>query len=739
MVTKNGHAESSQPPLARLAALYNVQTRYRDVLGRERVSPDESVIQTLLALGAEVNGRSGLASAVRAREVELRSRMIEPVVVAWEGRLPHLALRLPSSRGSKRTAVLFELDLHEEVQRGAQERADERARDGAALRWSLPLEGLPTEPPAEAEVDAAAGAFVTRRVPAGQVKRATGGATGMLPSGYHRLRVEAGGSVGDALVISAPKRCWRRPPELGGAAKGDMPEEAARASSLKDIDFPLRSLAGKEWGLFAPLYALRTARDWGAGDLADLRSLTEWTRGQGGALVATLPLLAASFEKGADPSPYRPLTRLFWNEFFIAPELAAEWSHCPSAQALWATTDNRELRDRLRAEDLVDYDSVMTLKRRVLEQLASCFVERRDEASRRDLDDYVQENPLVREYAAFRADGETKSRPESGADREAIERYHLYCQWQMDRQLTALSGKGSPGLMLDLPLGVHPDGFDVEHRPALFAAGVSSGAPPDAFFAKGQDWTTPPVHPQADRLRGYEYFRGCLRTHMRHASVLRIDHMMSFHRLFWIPVGMEATDGVYVAYPAEELYAVLSCESHRSRTEVVGEDLGTVPAGVRASMNRHAVARTSIVLGSLRSRARNVMPEVPPGSLVTLETHDMVPLAGFLNGDDIEIRLETGQLGSDAARREHAERRRLVARLAGSFDAQADDLALTARRILAGTIECMAQSAAKMVLVGLEDLLLERQPQNVPGTGDDRANWRRKVSVCLEDLPRYPR
>jgi 4-alpha-glucanotransferase len=215
--------------------------------------------------------------------------------------------------------------------------------------------------------------------------------------------------------------------------------------------------------------------------------------------------------------------------------------------------------------------------------------------------------------------------------------------------------------------------------------------------------------------------------------------MMSFHRLFWIPVGMEATDGVYVAYPAEELYAVLSCESHRSRTEVVGEDLGTVPAGVRASMNRHAVARTSIVLGSLRSRARNVMPEVPPGSLVTLETHDMVPLAGFLNGDDIEIRLETGQLGSDAARREHAERRRLVARLAGSFDAQADDLALTARRILAGTIECMAQSAAKMVLVGLEDLLLERQPQNVPGTGDDRANWRRKISVCLEDLPRCPR
>ena len=255
----------------------------------------------------------------------------------------------------------------------------------------------------------------------------------------------------------------------------------------------------------------------------------------------------------------------------------------------------------------------------------------------------------------------------AGPSGPAGEQYHLYCQWQMDRQLAALSGDGRPGLLFDLPLGVHPRGFDVTRWPDLFAPRVSAGAPPDAFFAGGQDWETPPLDPRADRRDGYLYFRACLRNLMRHASVLRIDHMMSFHRLFWIPEGTDPKDGAYVTYPAEELYAVLSRESHLYRTTVVGEDLGTVPKGVRASMRRHAVARTWIFLGTLRPRARTIAPDIPPGALVTLETHDMAPLAGFLHGDDIETRVETGQLDAAGARREQAERRRLVARLVRLF------------------------------------------------------------------------
>jgi 4-alpha-glucanotransferase len=730
MVTKNRHVESSPRPLTRLAGLYNVQTRYRDALGRERVSPDDSVILTLLALGAEVNRESGLMSAIRSRELELWSRMIDPVVVAWGGVLPDLTLRISSRHGSRQATVGLTLHMEE----------------GSVVRWSLPLDGLP----AMSERDVARRSVVARRIPAGQTDRATRGGAGMLPPGYHRLHVEFAGMVSEALVISAPRRCWERQTRRGGdRGRGRLQEPAGFLSTCEPLspqiigdplDHALRALNGKEWGIFAPVYALRSERDWGAGDLADLGTLMRWTEERGGSLVATLPLLSASIEEVADPSPYRPFSRLFWNEFYLAPELTCEWGRCPPARELWSSPESRRLRERLRAKDLVDYHAVMTLKRPPLEASARCFFERADKASREDFEDYLDHNPVVRDYAAFRAGRETGHRREVGPEdtgdaREAAERYHLYCQWQMDRQLASLSGDGRAGLMLDLPLGVHPDGFDVKRWPGLFARGVSTGAPPDAFFAQGQDWTTPPLHPEADRLGGYRYFRNCLRTHMRHAAVLRIDHMMSFHRLFWIPEGRGPAAGTYVSYPAEELYAVLSCESHRNKTEVVGEDLGTVAAGVRASMNRHAVARTFVFLGSLRARAKTMVPPVPSGALVTLGTHDMVPLAGFLEGDDITTRVETRQLDVDAARREYAERRRLVARLAGLFQASATDHTQAAGSIFAGILGCMARSAAKFVLVSLDDLLLERRPQNVPGTGDERANWRHKIAIPVEKLP----
>jgi 4-alpha-glucanotransferase len=192
-----------------------------------------------------------------------------------------------------------------------------------------------------------------------------------------------------------------------------------------------------------------------------------------------------------------------------------------------------------------------------------------------------------------------------------------------------------------------------------------------------------------------------------------------------------------VTYPAEELYALLSCESHRSRTTVIGEDLGTVPAGVRASMRRHAVARTAVFLSALRPRAKNLDVEVPAGAVATLETHDMTPLAGFLQGEDIETRVDTGQLDPGAARREAAARRRLVVRMAERTADSGDDVEGAAPAILADSLAALAQSAAKMVLVNLDDLLLERRPQNVPGTGGESENWRHKTAVTLEDLPRY--
>jgi 4-alpha-glucanotransferase len=336
--------------------------------------------------------------------------------------------------------------------------------------------------------------------------------------------------------------------------------------------------------------------------------------------------------------------------------------------------------------------------------------------------------------------------------------YHLYCQWQLDEQLSRMSGcdaasatgaaaaplaGGAAGLFLDLPLGVHPGGFDTWRWPELFAAGMSAGAPPDAFFAHGQDWEFPPLHPRRASEQGHQYFAACLRAHMRHAAYLRIDHVMSLHRLFWVPTGAEPADGVYVTYPAEELYAVLSLESHRNKTVVVGEDLGTVPAEVRPAMRRHGVLRTWVFQGGLRPRAADPVGSVPAGSVVSLNTHDMFPYAGFVSGDDISARVRTGQLDEAGARREIAARRRLVTRLdawlpqilpppetsraAAMSDLIPEGASSEAGRSLGRALGHLARSDARLALVSLDDILLETQPQNMPGTGAGWGNWQRKL------------
>jgi len=543
------------------------------------------------------------------------------------------------------------------------------------------------------------------------------------------------------------------------------------------------------------LYALRSERDWGAGDLADLQDLCGQVGGSrggsgGGTVVATLPLLAAYLDRPFEPSPYRPVSRLFWNELYLAVERIPEYGMCGTAREIRGSTETRERLTRLRAAPLVDYQEVAALKRRVVEELSRCFFEKAGDKRRNRFKDFLQAHSEVGDYAAFRARVEAvgadwRSWPgDASADagpeewREA-ERYHMYCQWQMEEQLgrIAASGDGArdgqatggygairgdtpgganvphsdatglrhqpAGLLLDFPVGVHPGGFDTWRWPQLFTPGVSIGAPPDSFFAGGQDWESPPLHPDRAREEGHRYFARCVSHHMRHARFLRVDHVMALHRLFWVPEGQQPADGVYVSYPADELYAVLTLESHRHRTTVIGEDLGTVPPGVRSSMRRHWMLGTWVLQSSLRPRAAKPISRVPRHAVASLGTHDMFPFIGFLRGEDIRARLETGQLDVEGARRASAARRRLVARLAAALApgaappssaaprvaaTPAPDAELPETAIVEGALAYLLRSEAALVLVNLEDLLLETRPQNLPGTGAERENWRRKIA-----------
>ncbi|MDY0170331.1 MAG: 4-alpha-glucanotransferase [Thermoguttaceae bacterium] len=497
------------------------------------------------------------------------------------------------------------------------------------------------------------------------------------------------------------------------------------------------------WGVFLPLYALHRESSDGAGDFSDLEALMEWTAGRGGSLVATLPLLATLWELTDDPSPYNPASRLFWNEFYLDPRRIPGFARgdCPPRSDPEA--------------GLVDYRQEMAEKRRVLQSLAEAFFNA-DSPRREALVQECRKNPELEQFARFRAVGERQGRPwpqwpeplRSGtvgaADYdESVFRYHLFTQWQVEKQLEALAGHAQRLNLLwylDFPLGVAGAGYDAWREPELFVRGASGGAPPDSFFTKGQDWGFPPFHPDNLRRQGYRYFIRALRNHLRYARVLRFDHVMSLYRLYWVPHGFPATDGGYVRYRMDELCAILTLESHRFGARIVGENLGTVPAAVNEALSRHRLDDMYVLQYETNPEKGPTLRPPPPTSVASVNTHDMPQFAAYWQGLDIEDRVDLGLFTPEEAEAEGARRSELRTQLAaflreeGLLDSDAPDMAA----VLEACQAYLAKSPARIVLVNLEDLWGETGPQNVPGTYRERPNWRRKAKHPLEMFGEMP-
>jgi 4-alpha-glucanotransferase len=632
------------------------------------------------------------------RRREPWQRGVEPVTVAWQGEDGAVEVRRPTSVD---TPIGCELTLE----------------SGERRAWYWDRGALRTV--GAADVDGV-------RYLAQQ-----GTLPGWLPAGYHRLALERGGQRAETTLLCAPRRAYAPPGAAGTRA----------------------------WGVFLPVYALRAARNWGCGDLTDLAALTRWITGFGGSMVATLPLLAAFLgEDPFEPSPYAPASRLFWNELFVDLERAPELAACPEARALLAAPETAARREELRAAPLVDYQAVAAARRPVLEALAERFFASGG-APRPEYRAFLTAQPQVEDYACFRAATERLGGPwptwperqQAGAlsaddyDRAAV-RHHLYAQWLATQQLRALAAGARAGggrLYLDLPLGVHPDSYDVWRERGAFALGIAGGAPPDPFFMGGQNWGFPPLHPEAMRERGYEYFRACVQQHLAHAGVLRIDHVMGLHRLYWIPRGVDAREGVYVRYRTDELYAVLCLESHRHRAMLVGEDLGTVPHSVRAAMARHGLRRMYVGQFELRPNVAEPVGPMVPRAAASLNTHDMYPFAAFWWGLDVPDRQRLGVLAPELAEGEAHYREAVRGALRDHLH-QTEELGWSdegeaeARAVLAALLRRMSASTAGVVLVNLEDLWLETEPQNVPGTWRERPNWRRKARYSLDGLAQMP-
>jgi 4-alpha-glucanotransferase len=465
------------------------------------------------------------------------------------------------------------------------------------------------------------------------------------------------------------------------------------------------------------------------------------------------------------------VSRLFRNPLYLDPEAAREFLDGTGSRPLARSPEHEQRLRALREASRIDYANIMHLKRAVFAELHRRFAAAPDDApQQRAYRRYLEQqgNPL-HDFATFlaiaaRFSPEWRRWPDdlrhpTAAGVPAFRRanadeidLHRYVQFELDRQLAAAAhsardGGLAVGLLGDLAIGVGANGSDTWAFPDLFVDEARIGAPPDEYSPSGQDWGLAPLNPLRLVERRCDYWIGLVRQAMRHMGALRIDHVMGLFRQYWVPAGARPEHGAYIRYPSEHLLAVLALESARQQCIVVGEDLGTVPKGLPAILDRWGIQSTRLLYfereksGAFRPAAR-----YSPRAVVSINTHDHAPFAGFWSGRDLDLRYQTGVIPSDQelgrARAERAAARgALLRRLRAERVLPGDTPPeLFALDQLTGAVHTfLARTPSPLLSLAMDDLLGETEPVNLPGVRPDKyPSWTRRARLPLESLETDP-
>ena len=653
---------------------FGIEPEYTDTWGRRHTPSEETRRQILAALGAGARSASPPQPPLPDQTLLDQTLLDQTFVVRDDAQW--IPLRVPEERAG--LAVMLEMHWEDGAVEQQRYRLPElqRGEDGRA---QLPL------PP-------------------------------NLRLGYHCIRVH-----------------WMTQPEtelLGQAHLIVCPQRA-------------RSFSGRAAGVALSLFGLRSARDWGCGDLTDLCSAIDVFARAGAQFVALNPLHAIANRQPYNTSPYLPQSSLFRNFIYIDVE---------KAPGYWPEDGSIREAAKLRRSEWVEYERVAKLKLTVLGTAFERFLERGGSS---EFDAYVESGgQALGDFAVYCAlDEEMHQRdpnvwlwtewpeeyrdPGSGAVREFAEehrarvRFFQFLQWQLDRQIAqaqahALAQGMKIGLYHDLALATDRFGADLWAHGGFYVSGCRVGAPPDDFAPDGQDWGFPPPNRETHRADGYRLFARTIRNSARHGGALRIDHVMRFFRLYWIPDGKSAADGAYVRDYAENLLGVLALESHRNGFIVVGEDLGTVSGEVRGRL-----AETGILGYRLLWFERNgdggfrAPGEYAGQAAVSTTTHDLPTMAGFFTGRDIEARRAAGLIGDEAYAAQWETRRREIGNL---------NRALEAAGFAGDPLGFVLATPCSLAVINQEDLTGEPDQQNLPASTWQYPNWRRKMRLGVEEL-----
>lgn len=476
---------------------------------------------------------------------------------------------------------------------------------------------------------------------------------------------------------------------------------------------PRLPLPPRHWGVTLPLYGLRTAEQGGIGTYADLETVVTALGQAGAGFVGLNPIHARLTGDAGAYSPYQPSHRRRLSTTHVA------------VPGLPGTSGA-----------LIDYATDLPAQEAALRALYEAqgaddagFAQWQAEQGP-TLDRFAAYQVLAGQYSAtWDAWPAALQDPDSADVAQAApaseRRFHAWAQYQAEVQLARVADAArasgmTHGLYIDLAVGVHPHGAETWEDRAAFATGVSLGAPPDGFSPDGQTWGLAPFNPRTLVATGFKALAETLRVQLRHAGILRIDHVLGFDRAFWVP--LDGSPGGYVTMPRDAMLAIARMEAARAGAVIVGEDLGNVPGGLRDAMAASGLLGCRVAMFERGADGYTPAKDYDAASLTSFSTHDLPTWAGWRAGVDIETRARIAGADAEAEIATRAAEVAAFDDMAGTEDGSADAV----HRFL-------AETPAALVAIQAEDLLGVVEQPNLPGTTDAYPNWRRRLPIGPED------
>lgn len=516
--------------------------------------------------------------------------------------------------------------------------------------------------------------------------------------------VDAADQQRDALQDAAGR--WPVPLQPGYWHWQQGPRRIAVAVAPQKAWWPAQVDRG--WGLAAQVYSLRSAGDAGIGDSAGCAPWLQRLQQHGGQALALSPM-HAGLPPGAGYSPYSPSDRRW-----LDPLQASLLQAVPDAARAALAMDSvlAEAVNAATAARRIDWPDAADLKWRWLRATRRQLQRAQPDLWAEVCQWQADAGAALQDYCMLAADA-----------RSGDAQDHAFAQWVAQRCWTDLhsqarSNGAAIGLIADLAVGCAPDGAEARTQAHAMLAGLELGAPPDAFNTQGQAWGITGFSPLALRRHGYAPFIHLLRAVMAGRGGVRIDHILGLHRLWVLPQGASARDGVYLQFPLQDLLNLLVLESWRHQCLVIGEDLGVVPAGIRQQLAARGVLGVD-VLPFTRDAAGFLPAERWRRDAVAMpSTHDLPPLGGWLRGRDLRWRARLGEIEDLPAAL--VQRRQDVAAMADLIhgDCVEDD-----------ALGLLARTPSRLALLPLEDALGLRTQVNLPGTVGGHPNWRRRLPL----------